>query len=629
MLLTYLTLTGRPQHRSAVARLLWPQSDGLQNLRVELTMLRRQGTEVAPPKAPLLHAVLPTDLDAWEADWHAPLDGWLARAQLPLTGLDDPALPEWTAWLTDQRAALLDRVRQALATRAELSAGRADNLGLIRACAQRLNVTLPERPVPPGAVGSLLNRAGQVPQVLLQVGRPGSGRLRTVQEALQSGGWTPVTVSGAASSAHLLASLVLQVRPLLSGDAQDHADRVLAGASDPEQDLVRLSPLLARLGRPVAFVIRNAERLDGRSVRLLSFLLNWPAALMVVLICTPPAAPHLRRQLEALGVGDRLLVQDTPLPAPQDLAPLLPHAAPGGALELWRQSEGWWPAARAIAPHLSAWNRRVRLPPELRAGLLAEVESALPGSADALARLAALPAPFTAAAATAALGADAGIVREALREGLLVFSPERITVTLPDLTPDRPVDRDLPVAFRSELQRAALAGQLSAADRLALRGGPAQPTDRAEVTGAWHSELRAASGTQAAVGDAAPRALGGGYHLVRDGQGFSVVRLGGPGAPPRLTVRAEPPGAGLYRWTAVLHVQSDRAQVPVTIRTRPPGALHDERIECPQDTWVEFTGLSDGSPVDLECAAANLTVTVAQFTYRAALGLLTPSDSAS
>nr|RIY02917.1 hypothetical protein D3W47_14115 [Deinococcus sp. RM] len=186
------------------------------------------------------------------------------------------------------------------------------------------------------------------------------------------------------------------MRPHLPAAVQADADSVLRGASDPEQDVVRLSPLLLRLACPVAFVVRRAECLDEAGVRLLAFLLGTSAPVTVALITAPHAEAELRRQLERLGAGPRLLVQRSLPPAPDAFGPLLPGGAPAGAaLEVWRQSEGWWPAARAIAGQVGAWNRRVRLPTDLRETLLAEVHAAVgPDVAAHLSRLAGLPSPF-------------------------------------------------------------------------------------------------------------------------------------------------------------------------------------------------------------------------------------------
>ncbi|WP_058979142.1 hypothetical protein [Deinococcus grandis] len=672
MLLTYLTLSGQAQHRAAVARLLWPQAHGLQNLRVDLTMLRRQGIEVAPPKAPLLHAVLPTDLDVWEADLHAPLEEWLARAHAPLDGLDDPTLPEWTAWLAGQREALLGRVRAALTRRLTRESPDAARAALVLAAAARLGVTLDAPPHglgAPGPVAALPDRAARDPQVLMQVGRPGSGRFPAVRAALDAAGWTAVTVTGTPSSAHLLAGLVLQVRSHLPAAAQADADSLLRGASDPEQDVVRLSPLLLRLACPVAFVVRRAECLDEAGVRLLAFLLGTSAPVTVALITAPHAEADLRRQLERLGAGPRLLVQRSLPPAPDAFGPLLPGGAPAGAaLEVWRQSEGWWPAARAIARQVGAWNRRVRLPADLRETLLAEVHAAVgPDLAAHLSRLAGLPSPFALDAAAAALG-EAGVggldgrtlarrtARAAVRAGLLEPVPERVVATLPGLPVTRAADRALPLAFRSELHRAALAGQLSAAERLHLRSLPGASDVWARPDDQPHDQPRGPRGAPEARGgqdrpalsrpaDASALAapdetgasdvpgsvyLGGGYHLLRAAGQISVVRLGDPHGPaPTLHLRLPGPGApGLHRWSLSVHVRADGAPDAVTLLAPTPGTPVPGRFRCLPDAWTDLSGLSDGPGLELVCGARNLTLTVTDVSYHPALALCAEDESA-
>ncbi|MFC6659610.1 hypothetical protein [Deinococcus multiflagellatus] len=117
-LLAYLSLDAQPLHRETAAALLWPQKGGLQNLRVELSALRRVGVSLGPARSALLQSALPTDLDLWEEAPAPELDRWLgALGPAPLSGLDDSGHPALAAWLERQRAALHTRVRRALRRR--------------------------------------------------------------------------------------------------------------------------------------------------------------------------------------------------------------------------------------------------------------------------------------------------------------------------------------------------------------------------------------------------------------------------------------------------------------------------------------------------------------------------------
>ncbi|MFC6659611.1 hypothetical protein [Deinococcus multiflagellatus] len=174
----------------------------------------------------------------------------------------------------------------------------------------------------------MLARARHEVQALIYTGRAASGRGDLLGSALRAAGWHAVGVTAVPSVAHLLASLVLQLREHLPAALQAEADALLSSGAGPERDLVALCQLLLRLGQPVAFVLRGAESLTEDTARALGFMLNWPAPLLLALITTPQGERRVRAHLGSAAAPGRLITAEHPPLSPAAVAALLPPNAP-------------------------------------------------------------------------------------------------------------------------------------------------------------------------------------------------------------------------------------------------------------------------------------------------------------
>lgn len=464
LLLTYLTLEGRPVHRSTVAELLWPGGRGLASLRVELSKLRAQGLDLAPEGGPLLRFMAETDLGQLAADPGAVALPDLSLESPLLGGLDDPGNPALHAWLDTQRQRL-DEVRRAVRRQRAATPGESPGERLEGAAI----AWLAGRLAPEVRAAQDLARHG--PQVLLYTARSGHGTRATLRTVLAGQDWPYVELDTVADPRLLLTSLLLRVRALLPPGAHERLAALLEDGPPSVPRLVSgLSSLLIGQGQPLVIVLHRAEAGTGPR-DLLPFALNWPLPLVLLLVTTPCREEALARAVrQQFGGGHLRVFRASPLPSAA-----LPD--PAHALPLIRHSEGWLTALRPLLRLRGPWPPRVRLTPAVQGDLLAEVEQALPGSAHALAPLAALPSPFGPEQALAHLPLPAAegraMLDAALRLGLLERVPPVLHAELPELRGRLP-DGGHPLAFGSELTRCALAATLEGATRAALRGHPRQ-----------------------------------------------------------------------------------------------------------------------------------------------------------
>ncbi|PTA69767.1 hypothetical protein C8263_01775 [Deinococcus arcticus] len=627
-LLAYLTLEGQALHRETAAALLWPHSSGLQNLRVELSALRRVGVSLGPARAATLQSPLSTDLDLWEEDQDPDLDRWLsALGPAPLSGLDDPAHPALAAWLARGRAALGARVRRALRRRLDREPPARAEDARRRLSTQGWHLDELPGPAPTALAATLapvLARAQGEVQALLYTGRAASGRGELLSAALRAAGWHPVGVTVVPSVAHLLASLVLQLRRHLSPVLQAEADALLASSAGAERDLVALSGLLRHLGQPVAFVLRGAEGLNEDTARALGFMLNWPATLLLALITTPQGEGRVRAHLGTAAAPGRLTTAEHPPLTPAEVAALLPPGRAHDAVEILRQSEGWWPAARALAATPDVAVRR-RLDPALRTLLATELRAAL-SDPDRLAPLAALPAPFAQAQALDVLTQEGATVpeaeatlRAALRSGILERVPASFQAALAPDRPVRPLDGEQPLAFVSELQRAMLAGVLDASARTRLRTWAPQPLTRTGPVQPWPAQALAAP---TSLLGAEVRALGFGYRLLQAAHGFTLLRCGLPEHhAPELALQVGAPPAPRWHWQLAACVARRDAPAhhrPFALRLQRPGQPAPEVLLPALEVgrWVQLSGTGQGPVLEVLCAGANVVLHVANLTLR-------------
>lgn len=615
-LLTYLTLENRPIHRETLANLFWPLGGGLGSLRVELSKLRQLGIELSPERAPLLRSTVPTDLHSL-TQWTPAGDmEWLRG--LPLGGLDEAMTPALLPWLHQQRSRLeqdIQRVLQQALVQA-VSEQQTVYAAQIRDRAAAWGWTLsepapqqdfhPARALAAGLTADLLRAARQAeraPHVLLFVGRHGSGRREALQAALENHPWPAVHLDAVAYSTLLVMSLMMRLLPVLREDLRPALHALMARSLPADQAMTALSALLLAHNSPLVVVIHGAESLGDDVAPLFDFALNWPLPFLLVLVSTDAGegavtrllGRHVRPERFSLSRTRPLCADD--LRSPDLPTPLLP-ATERHLFQVARQSEGWATAALGLLHMPQPLAQRVPMPPEVRAVLIGEAYQAMGNHLAVLAPLAALPGPFSVSLALATLrrvlhGIEADQTLErALSTGLLERVPEYLDVALPSGTFSVP-DGDHPLAFRSELQRAALAGTLDSALRASLRqASPAAPSaaqaSPLSVQGAVsRSALPADPMTQTTI------SLPGGYRLHFAPDVATLLRLGARGHHPpevRLHFRT-PEHATQWQFTfCVETVHTGEEAFPLWI-LGPDAATPPLPIVVPQDCqWFSASG---------------------------------------
>ena len=432
------------------------------------------------------------------------------------------------------------------------------------------------------AVGEATEASVTRPQLLLISGLSGHRWQLLMQTIRPEDRWLHLSLETVSSTQMLLASVAMQLLPQVPAALQAEVRGTLQQGNDPETLLVRLGSVVMACNQPLLLVLNSAESLPVGVFALLKYIMNWPMQVLVVLIGSADAAPRLVRTLHASLPSERLHHVALPRLTPAALAELaglpgrLPeqklaeqklmeqeevhaaltsgsdrsyaqnnvahsrHLGPADPASLQllltvQQSEGWPLAAAEL--FAGALNResipgrpsRATLPESLRRSLIAQVDSVMPEQRLLLARLAALPAPFSLDSATAALGTPA---REASlaasAEGFLERVPPVIRLDLPSLGWRTP-DGEYPLAFTSELRRAALAGSLPQDERQRLRSVGRIPGTSVPDVGIPH----------AATPSSAELSSGGSPMLT--GPGAAGVSGSDVGAPP---VGRRPPPSG-------------------------------------------------------------------------------------
>ncbi|WP_221088375.1 hypothetical protein [Deinococcus aquaedulcis] len=582
-LLTFLTLEGQPHHRETVAAMLWDSPRALASLRVELTKLRAAGFALGAPRSALLGIRLPTDLARWRQTPPADLDAWLGLLRgLPLSGLEDLNSPPLTAWVDRTRQRLLDEIELALQAawstadprRRERLARHLDLLGL------ELPSSAP-KPPPMEAVWQAARLALRQPQVLVLGGAAGSGRHRLVAASLDKR-WVVVSVP-ALPSAALLFSVARVLVQQAAGAPLPHP------ATSPDEAVAGLTQALLRLGRPVALIIGGAERLPEALLAHLAFLLQWPLPLLVIFTVHPSQIQPSLEDLTAHLPPERLHLAEVPRLTLSALLNTLRTAntpdEPRRALYLLQQSEGWQAAALALRPQVAQAQPRAQLPSRERRLLLADLDAALPHARGPLARLAALQAPFTAAEAQLLLGPEhAALLWDALQVGVLRTAPGNLHLDLTQLEAWQAPDRDGPLMFSSELQRAALASTLPGTLRLQAREAAPAGAYAPEAAPVSAPVWRPVLGLPEPLGEPATSVWTPcGYHVVQEQGGWHVLRLGqsaqpDPGRLPWLHLQL-PAGPLAYR---LLHSSANTC-----LEWRPaPGAPASARGCPPLGQWA-------------------------------------------
>ncbi|OOV12452.1 hypothetical protein [Deinococcus sp. LM3] len=645
----------------------------LQNLRVELSNLRRMGVDLGPSRAPLLSAQATTDLDAWEQQLDQDLSTWLGSlGERVLDGLDEPGNAGLTLWLGQQRQEIADRIEAALQRRFDIESGRApSNAALIQTRAAQLGLNVTgragtERALPWTAaavaapIQMALSLAQRQPHLLIYTGRHASGRQDTVSAVLTDAGWRHLAVTASRSPRHLLASLLLQLRLQLPPDLQEQTDALLGSLGNDEYDQLKLCQLLMRWRNPVALILTGAEALNAETAPMLEFMLNWPLQLLIVAVARPSAEGSIRQLFgQHVGIGRVSSVPAAELSS--DAVASMCSAPDANHLEILRQSEGWLPAIPFLAAEASGVSRRVRFSPPLLHLLLSDVHAATGHEPRHYARLAGLSRPFTEPQAVQILAEDGvtaaeirTLLRIGLRSGILERVPAQLTVAASGVIV-RALDGEQPLDFSSEQQRAALAGLLDGEVRRRLRTAFGIPIRYAPGGQLWPVRISSgpcATPTGACIQEsgAAPDSLlepesahllGCGFRLLQRGPLLTLMRLGlsdraaptvaltfpAPSGPPDGPEHSIPDA--VWRWSLDFRISVPRelgSEVPVAVRVHlpgqsgpdllRPGLLSDDQSRAAPPPplqagqWYRMEGPGSGSSLEFICTAPDLLVQV-------------------
>lgn len=647
-LLTYLALEKRPVHREEAARLLWPEGNGLQNLRVELTVLRRLGLDLSPKRSPLLTLPEGTKVDA--DGWFEAAESKTARAQLlgglrgiPLSSLKELGIGETDHWVTQQRKRLCQHLRTTLTQWRGEAEAVADH-AQVRTLERHLRALGAEAPTPaqdqPFAWlaasvrddwNAVLAQAQRSPRLLLYSGRHASGRRRTLHQLTGASAHLSIEIDATKKPQVLLASLAFQLLHALPAPLNKQAQILLTSPTTPENDLIRLGLLLSDYGQPVIVTIHNADTGSRSLIALLDFILGLPLPLLVVAVTLTQRLDAVKQVLRQHLHPDRFSVLLGPALTPAALQHVMPALTAGQAYEIIRQSEGWWPsAAHLLAQHIGPGPLRlsgVRTPlsSELISLLTAELSLVMPDQTPLLATLASLPSPFTEESAAEALrgqvSAEAAqeLLHCALNTQVLERVPATLAVTLPGWTVRRP-DGLHPLRFCSELQRAALAATLDGSQRTQLRqlapvAQPPQPLPPAQLlpcTASSVTQQDKASGPQRLLD------LGGGYQAVQ----YTLLHLGAQGHDvPVLQLHHSAPEHSVsphWHWQVRFCVALFTGlphHFPLRLEVQNGAETATFTPEWQPGTWLLAEGISTAPALTLKVQASDLTLHLAEVTF--------------
>lgn len=632
-LLTYLALEEKPLHRSNAAQLLWPGGgvQALRSLRVELTALRRRGIELSPNRSPVLRLEARTELDDLAAmlsvNARAGLAATLGR---PLLDFQDHGNAALATWARRQRQRLSHAAQsrpphtpqepasvhdhpgtgvgvtasdtsQGASTRSALSAaapGALADLKLVDWLATRV---LPD-------FQAFVKPASLRPQLMLYVGRPGSGRRESLERLLPQLGLTQVEVTAGPSLDSLLTALEMNLVARLG----EHV-------SPTNTPILSRTALMMMHAGPLALVLRDAERLGSESVRAIDFLMGLSHSLLVIAVTTPAGQPALERLLGHHDQPGWFHVIHAPALTPESLDGTVMAQDTDSRFETIRQTEGFLAAIRSQLPTSTAG--RGRLNQDLKRTLSAEVAVALGDDMASFQLLALLPGAFTEAIAQGTLGQDGlthrqvrALIRHALQAGILERVDRVMTVQLPDMDLRLPDAAPL-FSFRSELQRAALAGLLDADVRQNFKRRLCVVPVTAQPSG---PEVRLAPATSAPGLGGASRScqLPGGYLLLTREDGWTVMRLGAADhAVPRLELNFTS-AAPARRWQLHLRLQrlAGRPEDSGVHLLNSANATHrSAHLETQpwsqplnEGAWMQAAGELDGRPLCLSVQASDI-----------------------
>ncbi|MFC4427117.1 AfsR/SARP family transcriptional regulator [Deinococcus navajonensis] len=667
-LLTYLILDGRPHHREEIASLLWPDRNGLANLRVELSGLRRTcSADLFPAQLPLMQLHWETDMKAWSAQARTlnseTLPQWLSTVRsLPLSGLEDLGSAGFRQWVEAQQARLTDQVEHTLSEALHQFTAKGDRSGaqMIRVQARQLGLnimgpvdqaydngnqgppaTCPAARSPSPAVRlwpaqvneirTLLSAALQSPQaVIVQV--PAGAERQVITDVVLGTVWQAVNITVSGPPQLVQEALFHQISTLI--DRPDPPRTAHANA-----DLLHLLNHLRSASLPLVIGLHDARDLHPSLSDVVDFILELPLPLLVVLTCmTPVPAEQVMRCLGQVAWQRALRMNLAPL-GPTDIQAAYPSMSGGMAAWLAQQSEGWPMYIQALLartserlPEPDQPYRRGTLPypppmPEAAAAAMVTGLRTLPPSVQSgMARLAAWPGRLSPDVLAQLLGEEVSTIRDAaLRRGLLLPSSDVEIIRIPTLS-FRTDDHAADLVLASELLRVALAATLTADERERGRtlwhehappkdetAGPAPKENR--TFRAFQVTSPLTSGTNQEI----PRRevkTPNGYRVAWSQGALEVLRRGSPEVHTALLLDFGYVPAG--SWRAVLHFRArigcgaasltclvNGNSVPLYVQ-RQQGAP----LGIPLGTWVTIEGEGDAGMLTLRLEATDLILTL-------------------
>lgn len=464
------------------------------------------------------------------------------------------------------------------------------------------------------------------PQAVLLSGLVGSGRSELVLRCLAATEGLTARLDGSSPPSMWLVTLLLELLPQVPSPFQKRLRALIDTPGEFQSDLIRLVPLLFDLHQPLRMVIGRAHLLTAAMLPVLGFLTTLPLPLLTVLITNTLAWPELLGRLsQQLPEGQVHHMQMPPVIAASVGADLTggEHAR---RLILIQQSEGWSLGIdELLSGPAAGWSsgRRAKLSTSLKQLLIAEVDAVFPFGRGNIARMAALPSPFTQATATTACGEEsAEVIRSAAAVGLIEQVPAALHLDMTTLDWRIP-DGDYPFAFTSELRRSALVSSLTLSERGHLReldslpwdADPARPLRRLNSA---HLMATPCLPPVTTTGGQPPYSqqvycvrVPGNYHVTHAEDGLQVTRLGLGQAP---TLHLSWPGDLSGPWQVLLKLDLFGGRPEdFPLGTELAGQWYFLRQEqLNSGGWYRVCGPANRGSFRLSMRATNLALTIAE-----------------